>query len=173
MRRLLGDIGQVGLILLAATGLLWGMRPAEPVRSAAHQPPSSVSYDLKIDGAYTGTGKGVVSGQSIKITGTVSDSEGHNFNLTADNLPVDRNRFYGSGTLNSVAIQICGRIDPVDKNITNYRICGTLLTADDKACRVFGVAPKEAAPTTPPGDDDNDHPHDNRDKDKHDKDDRD
>ena len=71
-------------------------------------------YVVRIAGYYTGRGTGSVSGEGVKISATVRDPAGRQYDFQAKGLDVADDRFAGTGSLGGVEVQIDGRLDPRD-----------------------------------------------------------
>jgi hypothetical protein len=100
------------------------------------------TYTLKIAGYYTGTGEAQANGSGIKIDAKVKDPKGNPYTLSSKQLEVTKDRFRGTGTLNSLRVDIDGRLDPKDDGtgevLKNGRITLTFRAADGHFGRAAG-----------------------------------
>lgn len=121
----------------------------KPPKPPKDPPPGKVptkkvrgKYVLKIAGFYTGSGEAHATGAGIKISGKVKDPKGVEFKLDSKGLDVVNDRFRGTGTLDSMEVEIDGRLDAKDDNngdvLKNGRITLTFRTSDGHSSRAAG-----------------------------------
>jgi hypothetical protein len=128
--------------------------PKDPPKGPPAKGPSAKvrgTYALKIAGYYRGSGEAHASGSGIKINGKVEDPKGNRYTLTSKQLEVTNDRFRGTGTLNSLQVEIDGRLDPKDDGtgevLKRGRITLTFRAADGHFGRAAGEM-KESAKET-------------------------
>ena len=124
LRRLRGVRKWRSLVSNTRPHLLWFVAvlaavAIAPSRAAAKPKPKETGrYDVKISGAYKGSGMALLNASGVVIRADVTDENGKAYKLATQRLardPVRHNLFRGTGQLGGTQIEIDGRVDIADK----------------------------------------------------------
>ena len=97
------------------------------------------AYRLEFRGALSGTGNATVSAQAVIMSALLRDEQGSAGNLTAQNLPLNGGRFFGTGTYKGLPIRISGRVDPPGDALTTARLVCIIDTSSTTYARALGI----------------------------------
>lgn len=98
-----------------ALGFCAAQSPAQRARPKIRE---TGHYDIRISGAYTGSGKAVVDRRGVTIEADVKNDKGRAAKLRSQKLRRDPERFshfVGTGTLDGMVVVIDGRVDAADQ----------------------------------------------------------
>lgn len=105
--------------ILAILGAVLAIAPVSDAKNKAKSKPrkSDGSYTLTVAGFYSGTGKAVVAGGSVRMTLAVEPEARGGKGATIDlTMPITGNRFTGDSSLAGYAAHFDGRLDAPDDN---------------------------------------------------------
>jgi len=113
--------------------------PLSPVQ--APQPPDLTvgAYEVTVAGHFKGKGTAAVGVGTITISVPVRQQDGQSGTLVVANLPLNKGRFSGQGTVLGRPVTISGRLDPPDgKILKRARLSATFLTVENRGGRLSG-----------------------------------